>query len=400
MSDTPRRHGRPLFALVAAAGCEWLAYWALRSQLPLLLVDPLGSHEAAGNVFGLFALASSASSLLAGIAVDLGGARRMAIAGAALLAAGLLAVALPAVAALYAGLVLVVAGKSLVQLGVLALVADLYAPVDHRRDAGFTLLWFGINLGAAAGSFGAGMLMAVASEASLVASAAIALAGGLALAYRRPASEQRAPDGRWPAARAIATFAVLLATVTAISLVMDTASFISAVWRDGPPVLVDPGTRQFVAITGFVVAVMLMPLFAAWWWLRLGERQPSSPAKILIGAGLAAAGIVALLALPLDGDPGVASYLWPHTRGIIAEILVAPIALSLVSRIAPPRLRGTAMGLWTSASFFAAANALPPLQDMMLVAGPDSADMILPAIAVVAGTVGYALLLLLGLARK
>ncbi len=396
----PRRHPRPLFALVAVAACEWLAYFALRSQLPLQLVDALGSHEAAGNVFGVFSLASSAAPLLAGIAVNLGGARRMAIAGAALLAAGLVAVALPAVGALYAGLALVVAGKSLVQLGVLALVADLYAPLDHRRDAGFTLLWFGINLGAAAAPFGAGMLMAVASEAYLIAAAAIAVAGGLVLAYRQPAPEQRAPDGRWPAARAIATFAVLLATVTAIGLAMDTASFLSAVWRDGPPVIVDSGRSALIAITGFVVAVLLMPLFAAWWWLRLGERQPSSPAKILIGAGLAAAGIVALLALPLDRDPGAASYLWPTTRGIIAEILVAPIALSLVCRIAPARLRGTAMGLWTSASFFAAANALPPVQDAMLVAGPDSADMILPAIAMVAGTVGYALLILLGLARK
>jgi hypothetical protein len=242
--------------------------------------------------------------------------------------------------------------------------------------------------------------MAVASEASLIAAAAIALAGGLALACRQAAPQQRAPDGRWPAARASATFAVLLATVTAITLAMDAGSFLSTAWRDGPPVIVDPGARELVAIVGFVVAVLLMPPFVAWWWLRLGERQPSSPAKILIGAGLAAAGIVALLALPLDGDPGVAGYLWPHTRAFIAEILVAPIALSLVCRIAPPRLRGTAMGLWMSSTFFAAASALPPLQDSMLVAGPDSADMILPAIAVVAGTVGYALVVLLGLARK
>lgn len=402
MSDSPWHHPRPLFALVAVAACESFAYYAARSQFVTELGARLGDHEAIGRALGLLTFSATLVALLAGIAVDLGGARRMAIAGGVLMGAGLLALMAPFNATLYAGLGLVVAGRGLAHIGVLAVVGDLYAPGDHRGDAGFTLAFFGINLGGALGPLGAGMMAVyVAGEAGFGAAAAVALLGALVLALRRPAHEQPVSAGSWPAGRAIGTLAVLVLCVTTINLAMETASLIAVLSAGGPPMMVDPDTELVIAVLAFAVGVLLVPLLAAWLWLRLGPRQPSSPAKILLGAVLTAAGLLLFAAVPLDHTTGPAARsMWHGTRGLLAEILVAPIALSLISRMAPPRLRGTALGLWQSSSLLIVAYAFSPLQRALFATDLALTDLLLPGIALAAGAAGYALFALLGLTRK
>ncbi len=48
----------------------------------------------------------------------------------------------------YAGLVLIVLGTGLLKPNISSMVGALYSPKDERRDAGFSLFYMGINLGA------------------------------------------------------------------------------------------------------------------------------------------------------------------------------------------------------------------------------------------------------------
>ena len=48
----------------------------------------------------------------------------------------------------YLGLVLIVIGTGLLKGNIAVLVGQLYAPNDNRRDAGFSIYYMGINLGA------------------------------------------------------------------------------------------------------------------------------------------------------------------------------------------------------------------------------------------------------------
>jgi len=97
----------------------------------------------------------------------------------------------------------------------------------------------------------------------------------------------------------------------------------------------------------FIIA--LAPVFA-WLWVRLGEREPSSPAKFVLGLLGASAGF-ALLIVPASGaEAGLqVSPLWLvgtyllHTCG---ELCLSPVGLSVMTKLAPVRVGGFLMGVW------------------------------------------------------
>jgi POT family proton-dependent oligopeptide transporter len=76
------------------------------------------------------------------------GQRRAVLYGGILIACGHFSMAFPAVATFYLGLTLIVVGTGLLKGNVSVIVGGLYAPDDKRRDAGFSIFYMGINLGA------------------------------------------------------------------------------------------------------------------------------------------------------------------------------------------------------------------------------------------------------------
>ena len=109
-------------------------------------------------------------------------------------------------------------------------------------------------------------------------------------------------------------------------------------------------TPVFQALNAAYI-VMFAPLLA-WLWIALARRglNPSAPVKFAIGVASAGFGFLALVAgMELSGPAGMTavSFLfllyWIHTMG---ELLVSPVGLSLVTKLAPARAVGLAMGAW------------------------------------------------------
>jgi POT family proton-dependent oligopeptide transporter len=65
-----------------------------------------------------------------------------------LITCGHFSIAIPSLTTFYLGLVLIVIGTGLLKGNISVLVGQLYKPDDKRRDAGFSLYYMGINLGA------------------------------------------------------------------------------------------------------------------------------------------------------------------------------------------------------------------------------------------------------------
>jgi POT family proton-dependent oligopeptide transporter len=95
--------------------------------------------------------------------------------------------------------------------------------------------------------------------------------------------------------------------------------------------------------------ICLSPVFAML-WLSLGPREPSSPAKFTLG--LIFVGIGFLLLVPASGIAQHGTKVSPwwlvgvyffHTMG---ELCLSPVGLSIVTKLAPQRIIGLMMGVW------------------------------------------------------
>lgn len=95
--------------------------------------------------------------------------------------------------------------------------------------------------------------------------------------------------------------------------------------------------------------ISLAPVFA-WLWIRLGQREPSSPAKFAFGLLLVGFGFLILSMGAKAAASGVrVSPMWLiltyllHTMG---ELCLSPVGLSAMTKLAPASVTGLMMGVW------------------------------------------------------
>ncbi len=114
----------------------------------------------ATSIYGLYTAAVFMAALPGGWVADrLIGAQRAVMVGGALMTVGNLMLTIPGPKALFfGGLVVIIVGVGLLKPNVSTLVANLYPEGGGRRDAGFTIFYMGINLGAFIGPLIAGWL--------------------------------------------------------------------------------------------------------------------------------------------------------------------------------------------------------------------------------------------------
>ena len=161
MSDAPDRsglfgHPRGLSTLFFTELWERFSYYGMRAILMLFMVAPLASGglaldtAKAAGIYGLYTGCVYFTAIPGGL--DRGPAARPARRGARGRRAHRPRPLLPFGAAspplFYAGLVLIVLGTGLLKPNISSIVGQLYPQGDPRRDAGFSIFYMGINLGA------------------------------------------------------------------------------------------------------------------------------------------------------------------------------------------------------------------------------------------------------------
>jgi POT family proton-dependent oligopeptide transporter len=159
-------HPRGLSTLFFTEMWERLSYYGMRALLILFMTETLtggglGLTDArAGAIYGLYTAAVYLVSLPGGwIADRLLGQRRAVFWGGVIIALGHFSMAIPDEITFYLGLVLISMGTGLLKPNVSAQVGELYpADAGARRDAGFSVYYMGINIGAFAGPLICGYL--------------------------------------------------------------------------------------------------------------------------------------------------------------------------------------------------------------------------------------------------
>jgi POT family proton-dependent oligopeptide transporter len=179
-------HPRGLATLFLTEMWERFSYYGMRALLVLFMVDQvenggLGYSDATATaIYGLYTAAAYLVCVPGGwIADRLWGAQRAIWVGGLIIMAGHFVLAIPGVGPFFLGLLLVVIGTGLLKPNISAVVGELYGPGDARRDAGFTLFYIGINVGAAFGPIVTGWLAERASWHYGFAAAGVGMLFGL-----------------------------------------------------------------------------------------------------------------------------------------------------------------------------------------------------------------------------
>jgi proton-dependent oligopeptide transporter, POT family len=138
---------------------ERFTYYGMRAILILFMVSAVSQgglgidDTTASSIYGLFVAGSYLLSLLGGwIADRLVGGQRAVIGGAVFIMLGNAMLAFGITQVFFMGLASIALGVGLLKPNVSALVANLYPEGGSRRDAGFSLFYMGINVGALLGA--------------------------------------------------------------------------------------------------------------------------------------------------------------------------------------------------------------------------------------------------------
>ena len=176
-----------------------------------------------------------------------------------------------------------------------------------------------------------------------------------------------------------------------------------AIYRNMPAVL-DIQPQLFQQFNPFYVVFLTpisMALFSA---LAKKGKEPSAPVKIGLGMFVAALGYLimimgsvgqpspAALQGTVSPDPVVPMYLISTYLVLtFAELLLSPMGISFVSKVAPPKYKGLMMGLWFAST--AVGNYLSSIPGLLWMNVPLWANWaILMALCVIAGGIMFAML--------
>ena len=161
--DFFKGHPKGLFLLFCVEMWERFSYYGMRALLVLYMVQYLFTGmnkdvatQYAGNIYGWYTGLVYLTPLVGGYLADRYFGQRKCIAtGTFVMSIGLFCLAISVISPdryktilFVLGLILMVLANGLVKSNISAIVGMLYGEDKQKRDAGFTLFYMGINLGA------------------------------------------------------------------------------------------------------------------------------------------------------------------------------------------------------------------------------------------------------------
>jgi POT family proton-dependent oligopeptide transporter len=381
-------HPRGLSTLFFTEMWERFSYYGMRAFLILYMVNVLGFDDRhAGSVYGTYTASVWAAAIVGGIIADRWlGQYKSVLIGGIIIALGHFTLAFHPLPFFYAGLGLIVIGTGLLKPNVSGIVGSLYETNDARRDAGFSIFYMGINLGAALGPLIAGYLAQRVDWHLGFACAGVGMTLGLIqyVAGRKrlqPAAErlerQRRVDRAAAAERARAAAEsntgeplywgftrVEWKRLGAMAVFFVFAAIFWGAYEQAASTLNLFGDRYTrTSILGFsfpsswflsvqaIFVIILAPVFA-WLWTRLGNREPSTPAKFAFGLLFIGLSFVLLLipAFHLEATPTIrVSPFWLigcYFIQELGELCVSPVGLSVFTKLSPVKIVGFMLGVW------------------------------------------------------
>ena len=376
------RHPKGLYVLFFTEMWERFSFYTVGGMWALYVQNSEQGfgwpQDRATSVWSWYLAFVYASPLIGGLIADRKlGYRKSVMLGGLFFMAGHALLAVPKIEwVMLLALACLVIGNGFFKPNVSAMVGNLYPEGSHLKDRAYNIFYMGINIGAFLApvvaefmvqNFGfhpaffmgaLGMVISVAVlwfykrhvlEADRPGVKAPSSTAATAVDAPPKGVSHQNPIDLIPDSRRILALIVIFIIVIVFWMVFHQNQTTWTYWANDNTDWEVSGIISN-AINPAWVILLTFPLVWFWQWLDRKGREPSTPTKMAIGmcfTGLAY--FVMYLAGKAGGDVGRVSPWWLISAyGVITlgELMLSPMGLSLVSKVAPIRLRGLMMGGW------------------------------------------------------
>ncbi|MBI1305668.1 MAG: MFS transporter [Bacteroidetes bacterium] len=424
------KYPKQLWSLFFSEMWERFCFYGMRGMLTFFMVYKMGMEKETANLqYGATQAWVYAFTFIGGMFADkILGFKKSLFWGGILMIAGSIILAIDPNAFFFLGISFLIVGTGFFKPNISSMVGQLYKKGDHRRDAGFSLFYSGINTGALLG----GILMIGVGKGEIFSSvipenarwnvafglvAVVMLISLLTFAFTRknlgpigdtPIDYEKEKQKKWY------VYAVYIGALACIPIIVNMVShtkytdyFMYFIGPFSVAYLIFEMTRldrasnmKLLAALVFIVFSSLfwaifeqaggsLSLYAAehldrgsfnldpnivnnssnslfviifapiigllWLWLNKYKIEPNSVVKFGIGFILLGAGFYIFGANKMFATSGVAMldiFALGYLIVTFGEISLSPIGLSLMTKLATPKLQGFMMGMWFLASAY------------------------------------------------
>lgn len=406
MSTAPvemKRHPTGLYVLFATEMWERFSFYTMTAMFALYMRDTTGqgfgwSIDNTQALYSNYLMFVYASPLIGGWIADKKlGYRRSVMLGGVFFMAGHLLLSIQALWAVYAALACLIVGNGFFKPNVSAMVGNLYPEGSRLKDRAYNIFYMGINVGACLAPivaefmkrrYGFHPAFAVAVGGMAISifilwffkkhiehadhpvskrSATSVKAAAVAVDAPPAGATARLPIDSVPDWKRVSALLVIFAIVVVFWMVFH---------QNGTTITYWGNENTNWKVTGIIsnainpawVIVLTFPVIYFWKWLNKKGLEPHTPTKMVFGMVLTSVAFLVFFTAAKIGEASLPAGANPYALGAYkmsplwllgaygvltaGELMLSPMALSLVSKVSPIRMRGIMMGAWFVATGF------------------------------------------------
>jgi POT family proton-dependent oligopeptide transporter len=400
-----QKHPPGLYVLFFTEMWERFGFYSMLSMFVLYLTNSQQgfgwTDQQATDLYSNYLMYVYASPLIGGWIADRKlGYRNAVLLGGLIFMVGYFLFSIHSLTAVYAALTCLIIGNGFFKPNVSTMVGHLYPEGSPLKDRAYNIFYMGINIGALLAPINAGLMVEHFGYPPAFAVAGLGMVVSMltlwsfrryveapkqavqpissmpheasppaAAAEALPAPSRPSDMEQVPAWQRIGALLVIFLIVIVFWMVFNQNGSTLTLWAKDNTNWASFGfhfaDNEDVAgiisnaINPFWVIVLTFPL--VWFWGRLANRglEPSTPTKMALGMLLLGVSFFVLYGAARTGEATVispdhpyqykVSLLWLigcYAIATLGELMLSPMGLSLVSKVAPTRLRGLMMGGW------------------------------------------------------
>jgi POT family proton-dependent oligopeptide transporter len=378
--DTIWGHPKGLFVLFFTELWERFSYYGMRAILVLYLtqlttVDNPGmgwTSKEALALYGWYGMMVYFMGIFGGVAADKWlGQKKSVFIGGIFIILGQFSMAVDGLMFFYTGLVLLILGVGLLKPNISTMVGGLYRKGDSKRDAGFTIFYIGINIGALAapiivgtvaekvgwhlGFSIAGFGMIIGQFVYIAFRKHLADVGNLLKDSKTESHLAKQPLTKIEKDRVIVLLISFLIVIGFWAAYEQAGGLMNLYARDKVDRFLfgwEIPTSYFQSLHAFYVVLIGGPM--AWLWLKWTNAGKESSAifKMAVGMIIMSFSFLVLMGAVYDaslsaiGKSPVHWLLIAYFMHVVAELSISPVALSFITKLAPAKYASIMMGVY------------------------------------------------------